>query len=180
MIRPSTCEKTRARYDVARVEKGVRLCRWEPCGKPLSNRQIKWCSPECAGQAYRTWNWSSARYAVFERDQGICVACGLDCVHAAKLLEWLDYHTSGTWRERELAFRLVKLQLELPANYRGGDDIWEADHIVALVEGGALCDLANLRTLCHWCHKIETRALAARRARSRKATANFLQMVLGQ
>jgi 5-methylcytosine-specific restriction enzyme A len=50
--------------------------------------------------------------------------------------------------------------------------LWEADHIVPVVEGGgALRDidpLANLRTLCRHCHKAETAALAARRAQTRR------------
>lgn len=40
---------------------------------------------------------------------------------------------------------------------------WQADHIVPLVEGGTH-DMENLRTLCVPCHKVETAALARRRA----------------
>lgn len=45
---------------------------------------------------------------------------------------------------------------------------WEVDHILPLIEGGKLCDPANLRTLCSACHKIETAALAKRRADARR------------
>lgn len=45
--------------------------------------------------------------------------------------------------------------------------LWEMDHIVPVVEGGGSCGLANLRTLCLWCHRQETTALAQRRARAR-------------
>ena len=52
-----------------------------------------------------------------------------------------------------------------------GSHLWEADHIVPVVEGGGasrdIDPLANLRTLCRHCHRAETRALAARRARAR-------------
>lgn len=44
----------------------------------------------------------------------------------------------------------------------------EVDHTVPIIEGGHPFDLANLRTICTDCHKIETRALAARRADARK------------
>ena len=47
--------------------------------------------------------------------------------------------------------------------------LWEADHIVPVVEGGGECGLDGLRTLCLRCHKHETRALAKRRAEARKA-----------
>ena len=46
---------------------------------------------------------------------------------------------------------------------------WEADHVVAVVEGGGLCGLENLRTLCRPCHKAETLALRARREAGRAA-----------
>lgn len=42
---------------------------------------------------------------------------------------------------------------------------WDADHIVPVIEGGGECDLENIRTLCHPCHKLETAKLAARRAK---------------
>jgi hypothetical protein len=34
------------------------------------------------------------------------------------------------------------------------------------VEGGGECDLDNIRTLCVWCHRVETTRLAQRRATS--------------
>lgn len=45
--------------------------------------------------------------------------------------------------------------------------LWEADHIVPVVEGGGACGLDNYRTLCTPCHKSETAALAARLAEAR-------------
>ena len=39
---------------------------------------------------------------------------------------------------------------------------WEADHIVAVVEGGD-SSLDNMRTLCIPCHRTVTRELAMRR-----------------
>jgi 5-methylcytosine-specific restriction enzyme A len=46
--------------------------------------------------------------------------------------------------------------------------LWDADHIVPVVEGGGGCDLSNLRTLCLVCHRKATADLAARRARKKK------------
>jgi 5-methylcytosine-specific restriction enzyme A len=45
--------------------------------------------------------------------------------------------------------------------------LWEADHIVPVVEGGDFFDPGNLRTLCIACHKAETAKLARRRARKK-------------
>jgi len=43
--------------------------------------------------------------------------------------------------------------------------LWQADHIVPVVEGGGGCGLDNLRTLCTRCHKTATAGLAKRRSR---------------
>ena len=58
------------------------------------------------------------------------------------------------------------LGLTVGETYRS---LWQADHIVPVVEGGGSCRLDNLRILCVWCHKEETRALAKRRAEQRRA-----------
>ena len=42
--------------------------------------------------------------------------------------------------------------------------LWDADHIVPVVEGGGGCGLGNYRTLCVVCHRGETALLASRRA----------------
>lgn len=44
----------------------------------------------------------------------------------------------------------------------------ESDHILPVCEGGGVCGLENYRTLCHDCHRAETRALHRRRAEARK------------
>ena len=45
--------------------------------------------------------------------------------------------------------------------------LWEADHIVPVVEGGGACDLSNIRTLCLLCHREATRQLRERLAARR-------------
>jgi 5-methylcytosine-specific restriction endonuclease McrA len=49
-----------------------------------------------------------------------------------------------------------------------GRSLWEADHIVPVVEGGGECDLSNLRTLCLRCHRMATLGLHLRRAEARQ------------
>lgn len=44
--------------------------------------------------------------------------------------------------------------------------LWDADHIVPVIEGGGECDLNNIRTLCLICHR---RATARLRQRIRQA-----------
>ncbi len=49
----------------------------------------------------------------------------------------------------------------------GRKSLWDADHIVPVIEGGGECDLDNLRTLCVHCHRVVTAALRARRQAAR-------------
>jgi hypothetical protein len=51
---------------------------------------------------------------------------------------------------------------------RGLAGIWEADHVMPVVEGGGLCSAEGYRILCVPCHRAETAALAARRAQARR------------
>ncbi len=44
--------------------------------------------------------------------------------------------------------------------------LWDADHIVPVIEGGGECDLSNIRTLCLICHRTATAALRKRRRSS--------------
>jgi 5-methylcytosine-specific restriction endonuclease McrA len=45
--------------------------------------------------------------------------------------------------------------------------IWDADHVVPVVEGGGESTLENYRTLCCRCHGEETAKLRKRRAKKR-------------
>jgi 5-methylcytosine-specific restriction enzyme A len=47
-------------------------------------------------------------------------------------------------------------------------NLWDADHVVAVVEGGGECGLENLRTLCLKCHRTETANLTQRRRGTEK------------
>lgn len=47
----------------------------------------------------------------------------------------------------------------------GPSDSWEADHKVALINGGANRE-GNLQCLCEWCHKPKTAEDVAEKARS--------------
>jgi hypothetical protein len=47
--------------------------------------------------------------------------------------------------------------------------LWDADHIVPVIEGGGGCGIDNYRTLCVSCHRGETSDLATRRAERRRA-----------
>jgi 5-methylcytosine-specific restriction protein A len=90
---------------------------------------------------------------VFERDRGICALCGLDTVKLRRRIMRMSFGE----RMREL-----RAMIERGAFTRGRKTWWEADHIVAVVEGGD-SNLENIRTLCIACHRNVTKELRERR-----------------
>lgn len=156
-----------------RKEKGPNgrpLCRW--CGQEVPKGRKSWCSEDCVEQ-YRIRAWPGhARKRVKERDGGVCAVCGLRARDVAKALNrrirrrHLDHQAA-----RDFLYRAgVPHSGVVRQHRRNGwgppgaraSSLWQADHIVPVVEGGGGCGLDNLRTLCLWCHRRETKALRAR------------------
>lgn len=96
---------------------------------------------------------SYLRDCVFERDRGVCALCGLDTVRLRRRVMRMPFAE----RMREL-----RALIERGAIMRGRRTWWEADHVVAVVEGGD-SSLDNVRTLRVACHRGVTRALRVRR-----------------
>jgi len=61
--------------------------------------------------------------------------------------------------------RQLRRRLDIP---NGRENLWDADHIVPVAEGGGECSLENLRTLCIWCHHNETARLRRRLSQKRR------------
>jgi len=137
-------------------------CRW--CGEPVVKKGKpsfgRW-HPDCV-KAYQIAAWpNETRKAVFARDKGICVKCGLDTcdpVHHRDLIEkhgWQN-HTDA-WLRHWLSSR------------RSGAGIrWQADHIVELKDCErdiTMWSLGNLQTLCTACHL--HKSTESRRARKK-------------
>lgn len=140
-------------------DKGQGFCRW--CGEACQPTR-QWHSPCVA--AYKIAYWGSeARKAVLARDKGVCALCGVNAERAFKEARAAELSTQrGLYRRVTVA----------------SGDFWQADHITPLVEANrddlSLWGLQNLRLLCTACHKAETKALAGRRAASRKTTITIL------
>ncbi len=130
-------------------------CRW--CGRPVPKGRRTWCSQDCV-DAYQVRAFgSSVVCRLFWRDRGVCAICGYPTHELEQLVR------SKRWRF-DLAPRFWGPWWSAIYNHCS---LSEADHIVPVVEGGGCCGLSNYRTLCVPCHKAETAALAARRARAR-------------
>lgn len=147
---------------------GRHLCRW--CRKPVDRPRLYWCSDACVEQYSVRANPGHARLRVWERDKGVCALCGTDVGPAQEELDRL-WRRTGLRDEpsQEAKDRLAALGFPW-SRWRAKPHLWEADHIVPVVEGGGETGLDNLRTLCLRCHRAETAKLARRRAaeRSRK------------
>lgn len=129
---------------------------------------------------------SAARERVFERDRGVCARCGLDTVERMRRLRNLRrrrYRPELLEEARTLA-RGFESAIEIGASrprMRIHRTLWQADHILPVVEGGGGCGLENLRTLCLPCHRAETAELSRRRvaARRRIVPADAVELFLG-
>jgi 5-methylcytosine-specific restriction endonuclease McrA len=96
---------------------------------------------------------SYLRDCVFERDAGICALCQVDTHKLRRRVMRMPFPA----RMREL-----RALIETGIIHRRRKSWWEADHILAVVEGGD-SNLDNIRTLCIPCHKGVTRELRERR-----------------
>ena len=74
-------------------------------------------------------------------------------------------------RYRNRRIRIMRMLGLDPKSAGDRETYWDMDHKTPVVEGGGECGLENLRTLCLWCHKRETKRLARRRARQRSGQA---------
>ncbi len=153
------------------------------CGNAIDPRIIDdfeesvWCSRECFEDVAVRCGLIKAKALVYERDLGICAICGADAGTATRVLErvrqvdrW-DFRVSYSENHERTALARAAAFLILDAWGVSEEtrSLWDADHIVPVVEGGGGCGLENYRTLCVSCHRGETSLLAGRRAERRRS-----------
>jgi hypothetical protein len=144
-----------------------RACAW--CAKPFfgSIGSATYCSHSCAeeGRVRRGGMYSSSkiREQLFALEHGKCTKCKIDA-HAL-------YFKIKALQPAERLNALLKANWKLPKSRQSMDrllvspqehDFWQADHILAVSEGGGSTGLDNIRTLCTPCHQGETEKLAGR------------------
>src|SRR5215813_1664329 len=136
------------RVDRSSLERGANgrpLCRW--CNLEIPLRRYTFCSEWCVHEWRLRTDPGYLREQVFLRDRGVCAVCLVDSRAA-----YLELKKSRGARRLVLLERWGLKRL----NRR---TLWDADHIVPVVEGGGECDLDNIRTLCLICHRRETALL---------------------
>jgi 5-methylcytosine-specific restriction enzyme A len=120
-------------------------CRW--CAAAVPKGRFTFCGEACVHNWKLRTDPGYLRAQVFLRDRGVCALCGVDTEALRKNKRKLDF----------------KARRQFEKDWGGRRNLWDADHIVPVVEGGGECDLSNLRTLCLKCHREVTAALRARR-----------------
>ncbi len=137
--------------DRTALEKGENqraLCRW--CRLEVPARRFTFCSEYCVHEWKLRTDPGYLREQVHRRDNGVCSQCGVNTQAAYAELK----RSRGTHR--------LKLLAQWGLKRISRKSLWDADHIVPVVEGGGECDIANLRTLCLVCHKKQTLELQRR------------------
>ena len=131
-------------------ENGFTCCRW--CGKGVKPPRRTMCSPECVHELQLRTNGRYLRDCVYQRDKGICQICNIDTKKIAKTV--LQLKTKE--KEDFLKYHNISLKRKIWKRKHGGG-LWDADHIIPVKNGGGMCGLDNIRTLCIKCHKIVTK-----------------------
>lgn len=136
--------------DLPKGENGRNLCRW--CRLEVPRGRRTFCCEFCVDEWRLRSDPSYLREKTLERDRGICDVCRVD--------------TLAVWKElrRSRGTHRLRLLREWGLTSFSRRSLWDADHIVPVVEGGGSCDLSNIRTLCLRCHREATAELRARRA----------------
>jgi 5-methylcytosine-specific restriction enzyme A len=133
---------------LARGPNGRVLCR--RCGQEVAPPRRTFCSDACVHEWRLRTDPAYLRERVLRRDKGVCAICGLNTVALSSALRKLN------WRGRQ------RRCAELGVPIGRIKSLWDADHVVPVVEGGGECTLENMRTLCIPCHKRATADLRQR------------------
>lgn len=138
-VRPAT---------LPRGQEGRALCRW--CALEVPQGRYTFCSEWCVHEWKMRTSPAYLRQQVLKRDKAICTHCRINTRSAFLRMK----KARGKSREELLAHWGLKTLSRR--------SLWDADHILPVVEGGGECDLGNLRTLCLRCHREATAALRQR------------------
>ncbi|XP_059156186.1 DNA annealing helicase and endonuclease ZRANB3-like [Physella acuta] len=168
------------------TEEGVPVCL--QCQKPYSNPllsaetiskpenawQLRLCSHACMDKYWTITKGSYCRDKIYEIEHGVCKLCNFD---AQALFTQVKFVKDLTTRAdlvnkspyQTLTCKQKQKMIETPM----AGQFWHVDHIVPVWQGGGMCDLDNLRTLCTLCHLKVTRRQATQRASMKKLSLSF-------
>ncbi len=156
-----------------------RLCKW--CGQTITaSRRRSYCSAACALEWELRTSADVVRWHLKERDKGICNICGIDTITlynqvnpkaqwSQLLRAWADQNNidnpyrmdeeeTHAWDDerkqilerRDTIFKTLNRSMRIAAT--GRRSMWDADHVIGVINGGGCCGLDNYQTLCVGCH----------------------------
>ena len=137
------------RKSIPRDPNGRGLCRW--CSLEVPRGRFTFCSEFCVHEWKLRTQPAYLREQVLKRDHGICAGCRTDTLAAARTVRYAR------------GIRRALLLEHWGLKRRSRRTLWDADHIIPVVEGGGECDLDNIRTLCLRCHREATAQLRLRK-----------------
>ena len=132
--------------ELLKTEEGLPCCRW--CNKSVHKPRRTICSKECQHELLLRINNRYIRDCLYKRDNGICKMCNIDTKDIAKEALKLSDENKTNY----LKYHNISLKRKIWIRKHGGG-LWDADHIIPVKDGGGMCGLDNLRTLCISCHK---------------------------
>ena len=131
-----------------------------------------YCSSDCLKSESDEVSRAALRRAVFERDKGVCAACGMDCEALREEMRMLREDFPCSMRAPMVydarVHQLVRLGFPR-RDVENGKSLWDCAHVKDRVRGGQNT-LENARTLCLPHHAAETAELAGERAKRRGST----------
>ena len=131
---------------LSKTSDGLTCCRW--CDKGVMKPRRTICSKECEHELKLRMSNRYMRDCTYLRDKGICSICCLD----TKLIAREALLLEGFNRLQFLINHNRSSKRKIWVRKHGGG-LWDADHIIPVKDGGGLCGLDNIRTLCIPCHK---------------------------
>jgi 5-methylcytosine-specific restriction protein A len=182
---------TPPRFDSARAGRiagTLDACRL--CGGELPSSRRTFCTDECVHFHLLRTSGSHVRKALAIRDGRRCDMCGVDAGAAydtARRAVQEAISCSGLTPAIALQMSVAggpfeaHARLSVSRRQRGGrprvqqGSFWQADHRIAVHEGGGCCGLDNFRTLCSPCHAHVTAQQASLRASDRRSKGRAAQ-----
>jgi 5-methylcytosine-specific restriction enzyme A len=137
---------------------GRALCR--ECGAEVPKGRRTFCGDACVDDWSARHSPSVMRARVFKRDKGVCAACGTDTEALRRQVDEEARADRNPFGAHGRAMQRILGPLGYPPHRLS---LWDADHIVAVVEGGGECGLDNIQALCIPCHHRKTAELARKR-----------------
>lgn len=142
---------------------GYRLCRW--CNKEVFPPRKTFCSDECVHQWRLRSSVKYLRQNVYMRDCGICAQCGIDTRQLRIRLEDKRrelLHANGSTWETNSSWAQFLRECKLTRK-EAWKSLWQADHINPVAQGGGLCGIDGIQTLCLVCHKAKSKRAARKK-----------------